>query len=71
LGRSVRDFPNPNFIGGPGGLVLRDPTDGAILGGIGVSGRSGEEDQIVALAGLRAFDGTGAYVAFVSPDMRL
>jgi glc operon protein GlcG len=69
LGRSVRDFPNPNFSGGPGGLVLR--RDGVILGGIGVSGRSGEEDQVIALAGLRAFDGKGKYQAHVSPDMRL
>jgi uncharacterized protein GlcG (DUF336 family) len=69
IGRSVRDFPNPNFSGGPGGLVLR--RDGVILGGIGVSGRSGEEDQLIALAGLRAFDGKGEYEAHVSPDMRL
>jgi uncharacterized protein GlcG (DUF336 family) len=71
IGRSVRDFPNPNFTGGPGGLVLRDAPDGTILGAIGVSGRSGEEDQTIALAGLRAFDGVGEYQAHVSPDMRL
>jgi uncharacterized protein GlcG (DUF336 family) len=71
LGRSVRDFPNPNFSGGPGGLVLRNPPDGTIVGAIGVSGRSGAEDQIIALAGLRAYDGVGEYGAFVSPDMRL
>jgi uncharacterized protein GlcG (DUF336 family) len=34
--------------------VIVRTSDGAILGGIGVSGRSGEEDEAIAQAGLRA-----------------
>jgi uncharacterized protein GlcG (DUF336 family) len=42
------------LTGGPGGLVIARSSDGAILGGIGVCGRSGEEDDAIGQAGLRA-----------------
>lgn len=43
-------FGNPNFFAGGGGAVVIAP-DGTILGGIGVSGRTNEEDEEIAQAG--------------------
>ena len=43
-------FGNANFFAGGGGTVLI-AHDNTILGGIGVSGRTNEEDEIIAQAG--------------------
>ena len=43
-------FGSPNFFAGGGGAVLV-AGDGTILGGIGVSGRTNEEDEEIAQAG--------------------
>lgn len=51
---SVANYGNPNFTGGAGGLVVAHPSDDSIMGGIGVSGRSNEEDEELALVGLAA-----------------
>ena len=46
----VAYFGNPNFFAGGGGAVLI-ADDGTILGGIGVSGRTNEEDEEIAQTG--------------------
>ncbi len=46
----VASFGNPNFFAGGGGAVLVAP-DGTIIGGIGVSGRTNEEDEEIAQTG--------------------
>ena len=52
-GRSVAEFADPNLVSSQGGgLVILH--QGAVLGGIGASGGSPEEDELVAQAGLRA-----------------
>ena len=43
-GRSVSDFQNPNLVPAQGGVPILRSSDGAILGGIGVSGLSAQED---------------------------
>ena len=43
-------FGNANFFAGGGGTVVV-ASDGTILGGIGVSGRTNEEDEAIAQAG--------------------
>ena len=43
-------FGNANFFAGGGGTVVV-ASDGTILGGIGVSGRTNEEDEEIAQAG--------------------
>jgi uncharacterized protein GlcG (DUF336 family) len=43
-------FGNPNFFAGGGGAVVIAP-DGTILGGIGVSGRTNEEDEEIVQVG--------------------
>ena len=53
-GGSIAEFSGHQLIGGLGGLVITLPSDGTILGGIGVSGRPPEEDLEVAEAGRRA-----------------
>ncbi len=50
-GRSVRDFGNPNFFAGGGGAVVV-AEDGTILGGLGVSGRTDQEDEDIVQVGI-------------------
>jgi uncharacterized protein GlcG (DUF336 family) len=46
----VASFGNPNFFGGGGGAVIV-ADDGTILGGLGVSGRTAEEDEEIVQVG--------------------
>lgn len=51
--RQVTDFGNSNLVAVKGGVVVMGK-NGDILGGIGVSGLTAEEDEEVALLGLKA-----------------
>ncbi len=52
-GRSVADYGDPNLVGmAAGGVVVA--TAGGVLGGIGVSGGTPDEDEQIARAGLQA-----------------
>lgn len=53
-GTTIADFGQPNFMGGGGGMVITRPSDRLVLGGLGVSGRTNEEDQELAEVGLQA-----------------
>ena len=54
-GRSLESFGDPKLIALQGGLVVRNPEDGAVIGGIGVGGLpSGKDDEDIARAGLKA-----------------
>ena len=54
-GRNVTDFGDPGLASVPGGVVIRRSSDGAILGGIGVSGLpSGAADEAISRKGLEA-----------------
>ncbi|MEK9659499.1 MAG: heme-binding protein [Chloroflexota bacterium] len=56
--RQLDDFADPGLVGSAhGGLVVTDPASGAVVGAIGVSGASPEEDERVAQAGRRALGG--------------
>ncbi len=46
---SLADFNEENFTSVSGGVPVRD-ADGRILGGVAVSGRRPEEDEVLALA---------------------
>jgi glc operon protein GlcG len=52
-GRSVSEFGDPNLLAAQGGVVITGP-ENAVLGGIGVSGLSAEEDEQIAKVGLQA-----------------
>ena len=56
-GRSVTEFGDPNLIALQGGVVITNPSDGSVLGGIGVSGMAAEEDEAIARVGLKAIAG--------------
>jgi uncharacterized protein GlcG (DUF336 family) len=53
-GRSVAELGDPNLTVIQGGVVVLHPDTGALLGGIGVSGRSAQEDEAIARTGLQA-----------------
>lgn len=53
-GRSVAEMGDPQLAAVQGGVVVLHRSTGAILGGIGVSGLSAEEDEALARAGLEA-----------------
>ena len=45
---------NKPFCAVPGGVLCRDPASGHVVGAIGVSGASAEEDEHCAVVGARA-----------------
>ncbi len=49
-GQGVAGFGNPSFTAGGGGAVVI-ASDGTILGGLGVSGRTSEEDEEIVQTG--------------------
>ena len=52
-GRSVADYGDPKLVGASrGGVVISRSQDGRVLGGIGISGGTPEEDDVVARVGL-------------------
>jgi glc operon protein GlcG len=53
-GRSVAEFGDPNLLALQGGVVIINPADQSVLGGIGVSGLAAEEDEAIARLGLQA-----------------
>jgi len=53
-GRSVAEMGDPQLAAVQGGVVVVHRSTGAILGGIGVSGLSAEEDEALARVGLEA-----------------
>jgi glc operon protein GlcG len=56
-GRSVTEFGDPNLIALQGGVVIINPADQSVLGGIGVSGLAAEEDEALAKMGLKEIVG--------------
>src|SRR5215510_8519345 len=51
-GRSVTEFGDPNLLAAQGGVVITNPADQSVLGAIGVSGLTAEEDEALARIGL-------------------
>ena len=51
-GRSVSDMGNPNLVSAQGAVVITDPASGAVLGAIGVSGLSAQEDEDLSRLGV-------------------
>jgi glc operon protein GlcG len=52
--RSVTEFGDPNLIALQGGCVIVDPGSQRPIGGVGVSGRTAEEDEQLAKLGLES-----------------
>ena len=53
-GRTVADMGNPNLVSAQGAVAVLHPTSGAVLGAIGVSGLSSQEDEDLSRLGLQA-----------------
>ena len=54
-GRTLESLGDPNLIALGGGVVVVNPGDGAVVGGIGVGGLpTGQEDEVIAKVGLKA-----------------
>lgn len=53
-GRNIADFGDPQLVAVQGAVVVRDPATDLVLGAIGVSGLSAQEDEDLARAGLAA-----------------
>ena len=52
---SISIMSEGKMLASPGGLIIRDK-DGEIIGAVGVSGDTGENDEICAIAGILAAD---------------
>lgn len=53
-GRTVAEMGDPNLAAVQGGLVVQHPGSGVLMGGIGVSGLTAQEDEDIARLGLQA-----------------
>ena len=53
-GRSVSDMGNPNLVSAQGAAVVLHPKTKAVLGAIGVSGLSSQEDEDLAKLGVQS-----------------
>lgn len=53
-GRTVAEMGDPNLAAVQGGVAIQHPVTGFILGGIGVSGLSAQEDEDLARFGVQA-----------------
>ncbi len=51
-GRTVGDMGNPNLVSAQGAVVITDPASNAVLGAIGVSGLTAQEDEDLARLGV-------------------
>ena len=54
-GRNISDFGDPNMLALKGGIVVRK-SDDKVIGAIGVSGLTADEDENIANIGLRAMN---------------
>ena len=50
---ALSDLSGGNLVPNPGGVIIRDQT-GAVLGAVGISGDTGENDEVCAIAGVEA-----------------
>ena len=55
-GRNIADFGDPQLVAVQGAVVVRDPATDLVLGAIGVSGLTAQEDEELARAGLTALE---------------
>ncbi len=55
-GRSVGDMGNPSLVAAQGAVVILHPETGAVMGAIGVSGFSSQEDEDLSRLGVEAMN---------------
>jgi glc operon protein GlcG len=55
-GRNISDFGDANLITLKGGITINNPADNAVIGAIGVSGLTADQDEMIANMGLNAMN---------------
>ena len=55
-GRNIADFGDPQLVAVQGAVVVRDPATDLVLGAIGASGLTAQEDEELARVGLAALE---------------
>ena len=55
-GRNIADFGDPQLVAVQGAVATRDPATDLVLGAIGVSGLTAQEDEDLARVGLAALE---------------
>ena len=55
-GRSVTDMGNPQLVSAQGAVAILHPETGAVMGAIGVSGLSSQEDEDLSRLGVEAMN---------------
>ena len=56
-GRSIGDMGDSNLVAVQGGVMIFNSATGVFLGGIGVSGLAAEEDEALAMLGVKSIFG--------------
>ncbi|MCC6890518.1 MAG: heme-binding protein [Hyphomicrobiales bacterium] len=51
---ALSDLCDGNIVPMPGGVLIRDGAQGKIIGAVGISGDSGDNDEVCAVAGIKA-----------------
>lgn len=51
---ALSDLCDGNIVPMPGGVLIRDPAGGKIIGAVGISGDTGDHDEMCAIAGIKA-----------------
>ena len=55
-GRNISDFGDANLITLKGGITINNPAGNAVIGAIGVSGLTADQDEMIANIGLNAMN---------------
>jgi uncharacterized protein GlcG (DUF336 family) len=51
---ALSDLTDGNMVPMPGGVLIRDPANGKIIGAVGITGDTGENDELCAITGVKA-----------------
>ena len=56
MGRNISDFGDQNLIALKGGITIINPADNSVIGAIGVSGLTADQDELIANVGLQSMN---------------
>ena len=56
MGRNISDFGDSNLIALKGGITIINPADNSVIGAIGVSGLTADQDEMIANLGLKSMN---------------
>ena len=56
MGRNISDFGDSNLIALKGGITIINRADNSVIGAIGVSGLTADQDEMIANVGLQSMN---------------